>query len=219
MAIIDSVRKLAEKVGADTNGRTIADQLNIINQKLDNTQPGSRDIAEAVSKFADKEDGTATFMTKNITENNTYNAADDGVSGYSSVTVNVASNFNILKTMKPYGTDLTPVYIRSSDGIYNFNNYPTDMSSSFVLIDPVIRVINSYGGQGWGSNPTFTFTPAENYDGFYSSNSSGEPNIKFEFTGDEVTSGDGKTYSANLNFGPSEYTMTYNDDTFVFNIT
>lgn len=87
MAILDSVRKLAEKVGADTNGRTIADQLNIINQKLDNTQPGSRDITEAVSKFADKEDGTAILITKTITENNTYKASDDSASGYSSVTL------------------------------------------------------------------------------------------------------------------------------------
>lgn len=91
MAIIDSVRKLAEKVGADTNGRTIADQLNIINQKLDSTQPGSRDIAEAASKFADKEDGTAILITKSITANGTYKAEDDSASGYSSVTVNVAT--------------------------------------------------------------------------------------------------------------------------------
>ena len=52
MAILESVRKLAEKLGADTNGRDIADQLNIINKHLDNTQPGSRDIAEAVKKFS-----------------------------------------------------------------------------------------------------------------------------------------------------------------------
>lgn len=51
MAILESVKKLATKVGADTNGRTIAEQINIINRHLDST--GSRDIAEAVSKFAD----------------------------------------------------------------------------------------------------------------------------------------------------------------------
>ena len=97
MPIIDSVRKLAEKVGADTNGRTIADQLNIINQKLDNTQPGSRDISDAVSKFADKEDGTAILVTKTITENDTYKAEDDGASGYSSVTVNVPSGSSVME--------------------------------------------------------------------------------------------------------------------------
>lgn len=51
MAILESVKKLASKVGAETNGRTIAEQINNINRHLDST--GSRDIAEAVSKFAD----------------------------------------------------------------------------------------------------------------------------------------------------------------------
>lgn len=89
MAILESVKKLASKVGADTNGRTIAEQINNINRHLDST--GSRDIAEAVSKFADKEDGTAKLGTKTITENNTYIALDDELDGYSSVTVNVAA--------------------------------------------------------------------------------------------------------------------------------
>ena len=89
MAILESVKKLASKVGADTNGRTIAEQINNINRHLDST--GSRDIAEAVNKFADKEDGTAILITKTVTENKTYKATDDGASGYSSVTVNVPS--------------------------------------------------------------------------------------------------------------------------------
>lgn len=55
MAILESVKKLASKVGAETNGRTIAEQINNINRHLDST--GSRDIAEAVSKFADVESG------------------------------------------------------------------------------------------------------------------------------------------------------------------
>lgn len=89
MAILESVKELASKLGAETNGRDITDQLNKINKHLDST--GSRDIAEAVSKFADKEDGTAILITKTVTENKTYKASDDGASGYSSVTVNVPS--------------------------------------------------------------------------------------------------------------------------------
>ena len=128
MPIIDSVRKLAEKVGADTNGRTIADQLNIINQKLDNTQPGSRDISDAVSKFADKEDGTAILVTKTITENDTYKAEDDGASGYSSVTVNV-----------PSGSSVMEVNIETNDdtGTYTpdktFNEVLTEISNGGVV--------------------------------------------------------------------------------------
>lgn len=52
MAILESVRKLAEKLGADTNGRDIADQLNIINKHLDETSLGGRDIAEAVTNLS-----------------------------------------------------------------------------------------------------------------------------------------------------------------------
>lgn len=113
MSIIDSVRKLAEKVGADTNGRTIADQLNIINKKLDDTQPGSRDIAEAISKFADKEDGTAILVTKTITENKTYKAVDDNATGYSSVTVNVPCDNNAkYNTSSPFSLkNLTSIEI------------------------------------------------------------------------------------------------------------
>lgn len=124
MAIIDSVRKLAEKVGADTNGRTIADQLNIINQKLDNTQPGSRDISEAVSKFADKEDGTAILITKTITENKTYKASDEGASGYSSVTVNVAAptpeTFEVELTLTTdYSDAQNPIFRFTSNKTYS----------------------------------------------------------------------------------------------------
>lgn len=57
MAILESVRKLAEKLGAETNGRDITDQINKINKHLDETALGGRDIAEAVSKFADVDSG------------------------------------------------------------------------------------------------------------------------------------------------------------------
>ena len=66
MAILDSVRKLAEKVGAETNGRDITDQINKINKHLDETALGGRDIAEAVSKFADVESGGVEFNKINV---------------------------------------------------------------------------------------------------------------------------------------------------------
>jgi len=185
MAIIDSVRKLAEKVGADTNGRDIADQLNIINKHLDNTQPGSRDIAEAVSKFADKEDGTAILTTKTITENGTYTALDDDLDGYSSVTVDVDTSFNsVVVPNITAGQDYfgkVAVY-RSSNGEYT---PPYDQGDPLLitLVDPVKKVIAGAPGM------TITFTPDEDFDGFYSTNGN-----KLPYTGDEVTPGDGYTY-------------------------
>ena len=88
--ILESVNTLSEKLGVTEREMTIKDQLDLCVERLGG-EGNSKDIAESTEKFAEKEDGTATFMTKNITENNTYNAADDGVSGYSSVTVEVPS--------------------------------------------------------------------------------------------------------------------------------
>jgi hypothetical protein len=52
MAILESVRELASKLGADTNGRTIADQINIINQHLE--ADTANDIAGAVKEYSKK---------------------------------------------------------------------------------------------------------------------------------------------------------------------
>lgn len=52
MAILESVRELASKLGAETNGRDITDQINKINKHLDETALGGRDIAEAVRTYS-----------------------------------------------------------------------------------------------------------------------------------------------------------------------
>lgn len=49
MAILESVRELASKLGADTNGRTIADQINMINRHLE--ADTANDIAGAVKEY------------------------------------------------------------------------------------------------------------------------------------------------------------------------
>lgn len=65
MAILESVKELASKLGAETNGRDITDQLNKINKHLDQTALSGRDIAEAVSKFADVNDpNNGTFYVE-----------------------------------------------------------------------------------------------------------------------------------------------------------
>jgi hypothetical protein len=166
MAIIDSVRKLAEKVGADTNGRDIADQLNIINKHLDNTQPGSRDIAEAVSKFADKEDGTAILTTKTITENKTYKASDDGASGYSSVTVNVSgTGFQLMScSIRGQEEDLrySDVYINNDSATVDLTTiFSTNSSHNVYIINPVdeLRVTSL---ESAGNGYTIYFVPTQN---------------------------------------------------------
>jgi hypothetical protein len=207
MAIIDSVRKLAEKVGADTNGRDIADQLNIINKHLDNTQPGSRDIAEAVSKFADKEDGTATFTTKTITENGTYTASDDGVSGYSSIIVNIENRIHYITYNMNYG-----VYalLCSANGEYDPGTSGVlDTLSGCVLCDPAVSI--EVGNTICSS---YTFTPGESF----TVTAYGNP---VTLSGDTVTPNDGKEYSLSVGSGPDgqpRYTISKHDVDFNYTI-
>lgn len=205
MAIIDSVKKLASKVGADTNGRTIAEQINNINRHLDST--GSRDIAEAVSKFADKEDGTAILTTKTITENNTYNASDDGASGYSSVTVNVENQMQYAVYSAYYG-----VYglFRSANGEYDLRTTSVSQRLSYcVLCDPAVAIeVNNSITNG------YYFTPGESFVVTLN----GTP---VTLSGDTVTLNDGKMYELGIGGGPDgrpQYTITYEDRDFVFEI-
>ena len=184
MAILESVRKLAEKLGAETNGRDITDQLNKINKHLDSN--GSRDIAEAVSKFADKEDGTAILTTKSITENGTYKASDDKVTGYSSVSVDV-SRLNSLSApvVIVEGTDFL---LRSLYCVSCPNGYARVKDVNYgitnIILDPVkqINLISTYSG-------VVTFTPEE-FIGFYAGGTT------INVSGDTITANDGKTYTA-----------------------
>jgi len=57
------------------------------------------------------EGGSATLITKNITQNGTYNASSDNADGYSSVTVNVA------------GTTPTGTLSITANGVYDVTNY------------------------------------------------------------------------------------------------
>lgn len=65
------------------------------------------------------EGGSATLITKNITQNGTYNASSDNADGYSSVTVNVA------------GTTPTGTLSITANGVYDVTNYASaDVSVS-----------------------------------------------------------------------------------------
>lgn len=135
MAILESVRKLAEKLGAETNGRDITDQLNIINRHLDST--GSRDIAEAVSKFADTAGGDTSY-NRIITK--------IPISGTES---------NIVGIVNPSDSNGTFNVVASTSGqIYNVSNFTLTSAATKVNVSgaPGMRIV---------------FTPSENFDGFY----------------------------------------------------
>lgn len=68
-----------------------------------------------------------TLITKNITENNTYNASSDGADGYSSVTVNVPS--------LPSGDYDDPFGITSDFSKFNFDS----LYSCYYIDDGVLK--------------------------------------------------------------------------------
>lgn len=192
--ILESVNTLSDKLGVTEREQTIKDQLDLCVERLGG-EGNSKDIADSAEKFAEKEDGTATFMTKTITENNTYNAADDGVSGYSSVTVNV-----------PFTWERITIY--KGQAVNNDSEFTLTFDSGLgnhTLVNPLTKYVNK------SSYPSFSFafTPAEDFDGIYRSNGTS----KYSFTGDEVTAGDGYIYVAEINDMGSSYTMTKKEAT------
>lgn len=206
MAILDSVNELAKRFGVETEEQTISEQIDAINQKLDESYTGSRDIEESVSQFAKNDGPDARLGTKTITENDTYIALDDELDGYSSVTVNVESGFTTMITYSmDYDTDSAiPVgFYRSADGNYQ---PPTGIGDPLrmTLLDPVIKVIAAAPGMA------ITFTPDENFDGFYSTNGN-----KKTYTGDTVVPGDGKVYRFITDMGGNTMLKTNRDFSFI----
>lgn len=187
--ILESVNTLSEKLGVTEREQTIKDQLDLCVERLGG-EGNSKDIAESAEKFAEKEDGTATFMTKTITENNTYNAADDGVSGYSSVTVDVDASFNEIKTRYVTPDNSRLLLLRTKTGTYTYDKNVSN--ATVILCDPVSAVY----GLSYFDTGSFTFTPASDFSGFYIGDS--ESGGSWTLTGDTITPGDGKLYTLNI---------------------
>lgn len=148
--ILESVNNLSEKLGVTEREQTIKDQLDLCVERLGG-EGCSVDIAESANKFADKEDGTATFTTKSITENGTYAASDDEVSGYSSVTVNVPTedpyvylvygSFSGGGPMGPGTLNMSAGYLgvlKVDDGNAVVDCVPRNPSGSEIVIEHII---------------------------------------------------------------------------------
>lgn len=156
--IKESIDTLSEKLGVTEREQTIKDQLDLCVERLGG-EGNSKDIAESAEKFAEKEDGTATFMTKTITENDTYNAADDGVSGYSSVTVNVPSGseaFEVIIEIDPNYDHITSISKTCSETLQKILN------GDYVKI--MLKYPNEEPFISGGYSPLFNSSTQE-YDG------------------------------------------------------
>ena len=71
----------------------LTDSINALTTYANEVTGGSdTNLSDAVHTLADGYGGSATLITKTITENGTYSATDDSADGYSEVTVNVPSS-------------------------------------------------------------------------------------------------------------------------------
>lgn len=168
--ILESVNNLSEKLGVEEREQTIKDQLDLCVERLGG-EGYSKDIAESADKFADKEDGTATFTTKSITENGTYAASDDGVSGYSSVTVDVAGGASYPYSGIAVPSSMVPSQAASTYGMSIYNpidgdgNYKVAGTPGGIYALQPLKSCTFYPFSGI-TIPIY-FTPTDDFDGFY----------------------------------------------------
>ena len=86
--------------------------------------------------------GSATLITKTITENGTYDATDDNADGYSEVTVNVVPSSEYIVTLENLhdsSTDFQNTYINPSNGV--LENYNGWVSTDFIELNGQVSVV------------------------------------------------------------------------------
>lgn len=87
--------------------------------------------------------GSATLITKTITENGTYDATDDNADGYSEVTVNVVPSSEYIVTLENLhdsSTDFQNTYISSTNGaLINYNGW---VSTDFIELNGQVSVVS-----------------------------------------------------------------------------
>jgi len=98
-----------------------ADLKTAINAKTDARHQITTETIDEYADFVDSipSGGSATLITKTITENGTYDATDDNADGYSEVTVNVVPSSKYIVTLKNLhdsSTDFQDTYINSDGG-------------------------------------------------------------------------------------------------------
>lgn len=153
------------------------------------------------------------LIEKEITENGEYLPADDDATAYSKVVVDVPAvatyPFQVIRSFKiksgniePNFTIVNPI---DSDGnfvVYTYDGYYDthpgqgyfEMGGYFILSSKAKKV-TVFEGEPTGE---ITFTPSEDFDGFYTDSSAIDP-TKVTLSGDEITPGDGKIYTLTIN--------------------
>lgn len=141
MAILESVRELASKLGAETNGRDITDQINKINKHLDETALGGRDIADAVRTYSKNASGGGgggeTFEVKIeyngdnevITVNKTYQQIKSEID----LGKTISGTLRIIANSQEFSVNLSNSYIKD---FYNGTKAASD--AIFIVSEPFL---------------------------------------------------------------------------------
>ena len=126
---------------------TIASEITRINTNIANaytacngkgaTMPATQNSANLATCIGSIQTGTTpTLITKNITQNGTYNASSDNADGYSSVTVNVSGGGG----SDPIGI-LFQGEVNSTTGEYTM---PYDLTWTGDIYFNGIKILNNY---------------------------------------------------------------------------
>lgn len=140
-------------VAFDANGNAIdfnSGTTSLVTMEVKNTFK-TADMGSAVDSITTGSGTESTFTTKDITENGTYNAStDDGVDGYSSVSVNVVPPV-AEKTFTENG-----VYYATNDEVYGYNKVTVNVGFTPNLQSKTVYIEN---------NGDTTITCDDGYDG------------------------------------------------------
>lgn len=126
-----------------------------------------------------------TTAVKTITANDTYTAADDGVDGYSSVTVNVPIPPVQIEEF-PLGTLTANTYIDADNG--QRKNWDGETSTDFLEVDSDHYYAFSgdwgtHGGGAWDNNCNAQYDANQQYlSGFNFSGAAGRAFVLLSFT-------------------------------------
>lgn len=157
----------------------------------------------------------ATFAKKSIETNGAYAAADDGVTGYTHVNVNVPAvpDTSFIMTYGDFTYGQTPMDPGTLSGKSNqvMVIFPTNNEVRIDAVDDnviyanamICRECNKIVVDSWMYNLDITFKASANFDGIYSGDT------KLTFTGPTIEAG--KWYNALLN-NNGAHVIEANDD-------
>lgn len=135
------------------------------------TVPASQTVANLATAIESIPSGGGTLITKNITQNGTYNASDDNADGYSQVTVNVSGGGGVtvaetwvLNDELPLSDSINATFaffsnaglynhIKTFDNIFSVSSMPIPGSDVILDVQQFALAYYKRGNSDSNSNP------------------------------------------------------------------